>query len=194
MRSARRTRDVPVFTHRSLGGGGIRLYPCDLAVAIPRHFTTAPSAACHLPAQEFPGPSSCHRRTSRRAGAHRSRPRSARFRAGGTLRGVLTPVPHVCLSAALAGPAPSGSSDTSRLVGAACHLTRHRPGPASASFITRPRQGEGEGLPPPLDQQAPHGARATRATGQRLHQAARPTVSGASALAAWPERRLSPVR
>jgi hypothetical protein len=36
-------------------------------------------------------------------------------RAGASLRGVLTPVPRVRLSIPLAGPAPSGSTETSRL-------------------------------------------------------------------------------
>jgi len=63
---------VPVFTCRSLGGGGIRLGPCDIAVATPQHVTPAsPQSRRHV--GEFPAS------VMREAGARRLRPRSARF-------------------------------------------------------------------------------------------------------------------
>src|SRR5262249_61747025 len=51
----------------------------------------------------------------RRAGKPPPQPTSARFEPVTNLKGVITPVPHVLLFASLAGPAPSGSADTSRL-------------------------------------------------------------------------------
>ena len=49
------------------------------------------------------------------AGKHRTRPTSARFEPVTNLKGVITPVPRVLLFVSLAGPAPSGSTGTSRL-------------------------------------------------------------------------------
>jgi hypothetical protein len=63
---------VPVFTCRSLDGGGTRLGPCDIAVATPQHVTTAsPPSRRHV--GEFPAS------VMRETGARRFRPRSARF-------------------------------------------------------------------------------------------------------------------
>jgi len=45
-----------------------------------------------------------------RTDARHLRPASARFRAGGNLRGFTTPVSRVCLSASLAAPTSSGSA------------------------------------------------------------------------------------
>ena len=64
---------VPVFTCRSLDGGGTRLDPCDIAVATPQHVTPAsPQSRRHV--GEFPGLGN-----ERDTGARRLRPRSARF-------------------------------------------------------------------------------------------------------------------
>lgn len=49
-----------------------------------------------------------------KTGTHRIQPRSARFELV-TSKEASTPVPRVLLSVSLAGPAPSGSADTSRL-------------------------------------------------------------------------------
>jgi hypothetical protein len=107
-RSGGRTGMVPTFTCRSLVGGGTRLYPCGIAVATPQHFTTA-----------FDSAPDRHHRSSparhERPGARRLQPISARFGASAALRDVFTPVSGVCLSVSLAGPAPSGSTDTLRL-------------------------------------------------------------------------------
>ena len=43
-------------------------------------------------------------------------------------------------------------------VGAACHPSRHLPRPAAPSFTAPLRRDGDEGLSPPFDQQAPHGA------------------------------------
>src|SRR4029453_11041458 len=69
-----------------------------------------------------------------------------------SLRGVITPVPRVCLSASLAAPAPSGSAGTSRRRQGCSHPPRHLPGQAAPSFTTQLRLGGGEGLSPPHDQ------------------------------------------
>ena len=56
--------------------------------------------------------------SSRRNGTQRDAPRPAQIRqvrAGVNVKDVTTPVPRVLLSATLAGPAPSGSTGTSRL-------------------------------------------------------------------------------
>jgi hypothetical protein len=46
---------------------------------------------------------------------HRARPVSTRFEPVHVIKDLMTPVPRVLLSATLAGPAPSGSTGTSRL-------------------------------------------------------------------------------
>jgi hypothetical protein len=75
-----------------------------------------------------------------------------------------TSASRVCLSATLATPASSGSADTSWLCRAACHPSRHLPEQADPSFTAPLRRDGGEGLSPPLNQQAPHGAPAARLT------------------------------
>jgi hypothetical protein len=47
-------------------------------------------------------------------------------------------------------------------VGAACHRSQHLPGTAAPSFTVPLRRDGGEGLSPPHNQQAPHGAPADR--------------------------------
>ena len=99
-------------------------------------------------------------------GTHRARPVSARFEPMSKLKDVTTPVPRVLLSATLAGPAPSGSTDTSRLCQAApslgttrtSRLLGHHPDQAALSYSDVLRQAAGEGLSPPLEPAAPHGA------------------------------------
>ena len=65
-------RTVPVFTVDSLDEGGAQLCPCGIATATPQHFTVAsrPTSTCP-PRSSPPEPSG--------AGAHRTRPISARF-------------------------------------------------------------------------------------------------------------------
>jgi hypothetical protein len=86
-------------------------------------------------------------------GTHRARPISTRFEPVPTLKDVITPVPRVLLSATLAGPAPSGSTGTSRLCQGCSHPPRHHPDQAALSFTALLRQDGGEGLSPPLEQQ-----------------------------------------
>jgi hypothetical protein len=52
---------------------------------------------------------------ARSGGTHRARPISTRFEPVHEMKDVTMPVPRVLLSATLAGPAPSGSTGTSRL-------------------------------------------------------------------------------
>ena len=98
-------------------------------------------------------------------GTHRARPLSARFEPVHVIKDVKAPVPRVLLSATLAGPAPSGSTGTSRLCQGCSRPPRHHPGQAALSFTAPLRQDGGEGLSPPLEQQrlaAPGGAASRR--------------------------------
>src|SRR6266542_3432246 len=54
----------------------------------------------------------------------------------------MTLVPRVLLSATLAGPAPSGSTDTSRLCRGCSHPPRRFPDQAAPSFAALLRQGQ----------------------------------------------------
>src|SRR5688572_14646629 len=79
------------------------------------------------------------------------------------VRRLPTPVPYVRLSISLAGPAPSGSAGTSR------HRQGRLPPDPGTSRVRLPstptvllRQDGDEGLSPPIDQTAPHGARGVR--------------------------------
>jgi hypothetical protein len=56
------------------------------------------------------------------------------------LKDVTTPVPRVLLSTSLAGPAPSGSTDTSRLCQGCSHPPRHHPDQAALSSTSLLRQ------------------------------------------------------
>jgi hypothetical protein len=101
----------------------------------------------------------------RSGGTHRARPVSTRFEPVHEIKDVTTPVPRVLLSATLAGPAPSGSTGTSRLCRGCSRPPRHHPGQAAPSFTALLRQDGGEGLSPPLEQQrlaAPSGAASRR--------------------------------
>jgi hypothetical protein len=88
------------------------------------------------------------------------------------LKDVTTPVPHVLLSITFAGPAPSGSADTSRLRQGCSHPPRHHPDQAALNSIHLLRQAEGKGLSPPLEPTAPHGASSSPATNWHLDGAA----------------------
>ena len=91
-------------------------------------------------------------------GARRSRPMSARFKAGSDLRDFVTPVPLVLLSITLAEPALSGSTSTPRRCQDCSHPPRHLPDQAVLSFTALLRQDGDGGLSPPLESTAPHGA------------------------------------
>ena len=69
------------------------------------------------------------------------------------VKDVKTPVPRVLLSVPLAGPAPSGSTGTSRLCQGCSRPPRHHPDQAAPSFTALLRQDEGEGLSPPHESQ-----------------------------------------
>jgi hypothetical protein len=87
------------------------------------------------------------------SGTHRTRPISARFEPVSRLKDVKTPVPRVLLSATLAGPAPSGSTGTSRLCQGCSRLPRRYADQAALSYSDLLRQATGEGLSPPLEPQ-----------------------------------------
>jgi hypothetical protein len=82
--------------------------------------------------------------------------------AGKPLRDVIALVPLVLLFVTLAEPTPSGSTGTSRLCQGCSHPPRHLPGQAALSYTVLLRQHGDEGLPPPFELSAPHGARGSR--------------------------------
>jgi hypothetical protein len=142
---------VPVFTHRSLDGGGTRLDPCDIAVATP--------AARHPGLPSVPPTCRGVPRPRDQGDGCASPPAQIRqVRAGASLRGVDRRF--------LAYACPSRSPHPRRLavptrhgfVGDACHPSRHLPRQAAPSFTAPLRRDGGEGLSPPLNQQTPHGA------------------------------------
>ena len=129
----------------------------------------APAASPRLrrrPSPRPPGPSTCKPSEEfptrrRRRGTGRCAPHPAQIRqirAGRHIKRLTTPVPRVHLSVSLAGPGPSGSAGPPRLCQGCSHPPRRPPGQAAPSFIPLLRQGSSEGLSPPFDQQAPHGA------------------------------------
>ena len=86
-------------------------------------------------------------------------------RAGASLRGVERRFLAYCLSVTLAAPAPSGSTDTSRLCQGCSHPPRHLPGQAALSFTALLRQNRRSQVSHlHSNQQAPHGAPAERRT------------------------------
>lgn len=90
-----------------LGGVGARLYPCGIAMSTPWAFLMASRTAETNRPRSSPPPS---------GDEHAPLPAHIhQVRAGLALRDVKTTVPRVLLSTSLAGPAPSGSADTSRL-------------------------------------------------------------------------------
>ena len=122
-------------------------YAVDLPRGLPDGF--------EIPAREFPASP---------AGAHRTRPRSARFRAGGIIKGRKTPVPRVLLSLSLAGPAPSGSTDTSRLCQGRSRPPRHHPDQAALSYSDLLRQARRRRSLTSTRTTAPHGATRRRSS------------------------------
>jgi len=79
--------------------------------------------------------------------------------AGEPLRDLLTLVPRVLLFVTLAEPTPSGRTGMSRLCQGCSHRSRHLPRSAALSCTALLRQDDDEGLPPPFELSAPHGAR-----------------------------------
>jgi len=140
-----------------------------------RH-TYAADFRCGLPigdvnrSEEFPAP----RADLRRHPAH-----IRQVRAGGLLlRGFQPLVPHVRLPVSLAGPASSGSADTSRRCRGCLPLDSLVPALRAAPSFTRPlRRARGGVLSSPLGSMAPRGARhppPTADSARRPGSAARP--------------------
>jgi hypothetical protein len=108
------------------------------------------------PGQEFPA------RDEERVRAA-IQPISAGFELADTLlRDFRTLVPLVCLPASLARPAPSSSTGTPCRCRGCFRPPRRLPGQAAPSFTRPLRRPGGEGLPPPLGNTAPRGARSRR--------------------------------
>ena len=136
-----------------------RVTPSGLATSTPQIFPVAYRRAVTIARRKFPP----HR--DRRDALRPAQIRQVR--AGGVCEGRNNAGSRVLLSATLAGPAPSGGADTSRLCQGCSRPPRHHPGQAALSFTALLRQDGGEGLSPPLEQTAPHGAgrhTATRCT------------------------------
>src|SRR6476661_6780051 len=122
-----RTRAVPAFTViRST-----KEEPSSIPAASPRLPRSTSPWPPGPPPTSLPG-SSPPRSTG--TGAHRARPLSARFEPVYLSRDVVTPVPRVLLFITLAGPAPSGDTDTSRRCQGCSHPPRHLPDQAALSF------------------------------------------------------------
>jgi hypothetical protein len=128
-----------MFTADSLDEGGARLCPRGIAVSTPQTFLTASRAACGDHPQEFPATPT---NSSRHHGYAPLPAQIRQVRAGRPKRDLTTPVPLVLLSITLAGPAPSGSTDTSRLCQGCSHPPRHHPDQAAPSSTTLLRQGQ----------------------------------------------------
>jgi hypothetical protein len=127
--AAGRTGTVPVFT-------AIRSTeeePDSVPAASPRLPRSTPPWSPGQPPKNSPGVPCA------RAGAHRSRPISARFEPVQPLRDV-NAGSRVLLSVTLAGPAPSGSAGTSRLCQGCSRPPRHHPDQAAPSFALLLRQ------------------------------------------------------
>jgi hypothetical protein len=86
---------------------GVRLCPSSIAMGTPQTFPMASRYGYAMP------PGSSRRPGGQRCALHPAQIRQVR--AGAPVEGRNTPVPRVLLSATLAGPAPSGSTRTSRL-------------------------------------------------------------------------------
>jgi hypothetical protein len=119
----------------SLDEGGAQLYPCGIATATPQHFTVASrqTSTCRPGSSPF------------RNEGNGCAPLPTLIRqvgAGKPLRDVVTLVPRVLLSVTLAGPAPSGSTDTSRLCRGGSRPPRRFPDQAAPSSPALLRQGQ----------------------------------------------------
>jgi len=173
----------------SLAGVGARLCPSGLATATPQTFTVASRACTRKPAREFPP----HSHASGRAAPG---PYPPGFEPVHALKGVMTPVPLVLLSVSLAGPAPSGSTGTSRLCQGCSRPPRHHPDQAALSYSGLLRQAAGEGLSPPLEPQrlTAHSRRRAGATSPATARRWPPPAAPAAPRPANRPRPASPAR
>jgi hypothetical protein len=129
-------------------------FPCSLLIrSTEEEPSSIPAASPRLPRstsprppeQTFTRPPRSSRLTESFGPTSRCAPHPAHIRqieAGKPLRDVVTLVPRVLLSVTLAGPAPSGSADTSRLCQGCSHPHRHLPEQAAPSFTALLRQGQ----------------------------------------------------
>jgi hypothetical protein len=138
--------------------GGSRVHRDSLAGVGARLCPSGPPRLRRSPSPWPPGQRTTGRRldvpsASTPIRTRRARPVSTRFEPVHALKGVVTPVPRVLLSVSLAGPAPSGSTRTSRLCQDRSRPPRHHPDQAVLSYSDLLRQATGEGLSPPLEPQ-----------------------------------------
>ena len=119
---------------------------------LPRSTFTTASPSAHRHSGEFPAPLN-------EGGGCASPPAQIRqVRAGASLRGVERRFLAYAFPPRSPHPRRLAVPTRHGFVGAACHPSRHLPRPAAPSFTALLRQDGGEGLSPPLNQQAPHGA------------------------------------
>lgn len=145
------TGTVPVFARCSIVGVGARLCPGGLATATPQHFTVASPRDRNRPPGEFPASRISSRDAPHPALIHQVR---AGVPQGGVDAGSSrAPLRLACRTRTTWQywhvPALSG------LLPAVPGTSRFWLPPASTALL---RQDDGGGLPPPLEQPAPHGA------------------------------------
>lgn len=134
---------VPTFTRSSIGQGGAQLYSGSIATATPQAFTMA-SPPLELNGFGVDTPPGCR---ALQTGPYP--PGWSRLRGyGASTTGSLA----LHLLTSLDEPAPSGSTDTARLLGAACHRSPSFTGDRLPRCFIRPlRRPNRDGLSPPLD-------------------------------------------
>jgi hypothetical protein len=172
LRTDRSTVDPAQTPRRKRGTGqGPERFPCSRTTRSTKEEpNSVPAASPQLPRSTSPWPpgrtSTCSPASSppdqRRNGCAPHPAHIHQIGAGEPLRDVVTLVPRVLLFVTLAEPTPSGSTGMSRLCQGCSHPPRHLPGRAALSCTALLRQDGDEGLPPPFELSAPHGARGSR--------------------------------
>ena len=163
---------VPAFTaHRSTREAPT-CYPGSIATTTPQTFTVAsgPDAICQTRSRPPTNATVVHCKPAP------IRQVPSRFIAYGTS----SMVPSVRLLVLLAGPAPSGSTGTSRRCQGCSHPPRRPPDQAAPSFTQPLRRPSRAGLSPPLGNTAPRGARSRPRRSPRTPSRAAGTARTAS--------------
>ncbi len=166
-------RDGSHVHHATDRQGGAQLYPGSIATTTPQTFTVA------SPPPELSGFGVDPTPARRPCTAYR--PRSARLEPARRY-GALTLVPLVHLLVSLAGPAPSGSTGTSRLCQGCFPPSPASPGSGCPQLHPAAATASEDGLSPPLGQPAPRGAQLPREESCRgaenLHILPQPPILG----------------
>ena len=149
-----RPKGLPMFTCCSLVEGGTRLSACGLTSTYSVVIRCWPHHGIVTPPRSSPPTD------NRPQMAHRARPRSIGFETVVRQDRYSHRFLAYTSSTTLAAPTPSDSADASRLCQGCSHPSRASP-QVRLPPASNPCHGResGEGLSPPLEQQAPHGAR-----------------------------------